>query len=136
MAEQASKVISTVIAMHCEKLKENAEKKATEIMKEMQADIEQNTPPPYPYRKKHMRGGWKTSVKRFGGGEYISYGVYNRNVPQLVHLVEKGHRIVAGTMDTGGYVPGRHFVDPARDKAREKLNEEISKLVEDFNDGK
>ena len=136
MAEKASDVICADIAMHCEKLRENAEKKATEIMKEMQADIEQNTPPPYPYRKKHMRGGWKTSVKRFGGGEYISYGVYNRNVPQLVHLVEKGHRIVAGAMDTGGFVPGRHFVDPARDKAIEKLDEEIQKLVEDFNDGK
>ena len=149
MAKTASGYITADIALRCEQLRKAAEKKTAEIAKDMKGDIEQHTPPPYPYRKKHMQGGWKTSVKSFHNGEYISYGVYNKNVPHLVHLVDRGHRMVTythritahkfwvtDTEDTGKFIPGTHFMDNARDKAYEELDCEIKKLVEDFNNGK
>ena len=142
-----SDALTLEILGRCTEFEEKANKEAEKIMKEMKAQIDSTTPKPYPYRQKHMQGGWKTSIKKFKTG-VTSYAVYNKNVPQLTHLVTLGHRIVTysnritahafwvtDTEDTGRVVKGNPFMDNARDAGSEKLDRAIERLIEEFNNG-
>lgn len=162
LGSKPSEIITVDIASHCQALVDRAVERAELVVWSMKQEIERTAPNPYPYRKKHMKGNFTISKRKrrygtdmFGtvgsnmlAGRFI-YGVYNRSVPHLVHLINLGHRMVTysgrwtkhnflvnETQDTGKFIPGTHFMDDARNKAYEELNKEIQKLVEGFNNGK
>jgi hypothetical protein len=146
MNDTFSRAITLEVAARCERFQKAADKEARRIMKEMQAEIASTAPPPYtavrkrdgtPFKTKHMAGGWKTSAKkrRAGMTSYTSYGVYNENEPTLTHLVTLGHRVVAHGQDTGKRTAADPFMDNARDRAQEKLNEAVQRLLGEFGNG-
>lgn len=75
-------------------------------------------------RGKHYAAGMavkNTSTSRL----YKSYTVYNKNKPQLTHLLEHGHAKV-----NGGSVPGTPHWEPAEANAVKEYEERIVRAIE------
>lgn len=68
--------------------------------------------------------GWATRTKR-DSSEKTTGVVYNKVVPGLPHLLEKGHAKVGG-----GRVAGHEHIAPAAETAFEDFEERIKRLVD------
>ena len=67
--------------------------------------------------------GWAKKKQQMEGG--VSYLVYNKDKPQLTHLLEFGHAKRGGV----GRVEGIPHIGPARDKIEKELEEEIADII-------
>lgn len=84
---------------------------------------------PEAYQPGAMRAGWVNAALRNKEGRYI-IGVRNKTVPMLIHLVNFDHDLVTHGKRKG-VVHGIRFVTKVQDKGREKLDEEIKKILDE-----
>lgn len=68
--------------------------------------------------------GWAVQKVQTTSGR-VSYRVYNKNAPHLTHLLEYGHKKVAG-----GMVRAIPHIDPANRKAQETLLKKIKESIQ------
>lgn len=76
-----------------------------------------------PKRTGRYAEGWATRTKRDSSDSYTGT-VYNKDVPGLPHLLEKGHAKVGG-----GRVSGEEHVAPAAEKAFRDFERRIDEVV-------
>ena len=76
-----------------------------------------------PARTGRYRDGWASSTKR-NSADIFTGTVYNKDVPGLPHLLEKGHAKVGG-----GRVPGEVHIAPAAEKAFQDFERRIDEVV-------
>lgn len=76
-----------------------------------------------PERTGRYREGWATRTKRDSTDRYVGT-VYNKDVPGLPHLLEKGHAKVGG-----GRVQGNQHIAPAAEKAFQDFERRIDEIV-------
>lgn len=69
--------------------------------------------------------GWTKYISTARAGRTQGY-VRNKTNPQLVHLLELGHR-----SRNGGQVAPIKHVEPAEEKARQGLTEDIERILEE-----
>ena len=67
--------------------------------------------------------GWAKKKQKLIGG--VSYLVYNKDKPQITHLLEYGHAKAGGL----GRVEGIPHIGPARDKIEAELKAEIEDII-------
>lgn len=76
-----------------------------------------------PVRTGRYVAGWATRTKRDSSNSYSGV-VYNREVPGLPHLLEKGHAKVGG-----GRVQAREHIAPAAEHAFQDFERRINEVV-------
>lgn len=76
-----------------------------------------------PERTGRYREGWASRTKRDSSDSYTGT-VYNKDVPGLPHLLEKGHAKVGG-----GRVQGNQHIAPAAEKAFQDFERRIDEIV-------
>ena len=76
-----------------------------------------------PRRTGRYTEGWATRTKRDSSDSYTGT-VYNKDVPGLPHLLEKGHAKVGG-----GRVPGEEHIAPAAEKAFQDFERRIDEIA-------
>ena len=86
-----------------------------------------NTSPYGPGRKGHYRNGWTVKPRR--EGSLVSFIVYNKNKPQLTHLLENGHvvRPTPTHPNRKGRVAGIKHIKPVEEWANEEFQLRISR---------
>ena len=89
--------------------------KAGELVKELKRTSPRDTGD---YAK-----GWAKKKQQLIGG--VSYLVYNKDKPQITHLLEYGHAKAGGL----GRVEGVPHIGPARDKIEAELKAEIEDII-------
>ena len=67
--------------------------------------------------------GWAKKKQKLIGG--VSYLVYNKDKPQITHLLEYGHL----KRDGVNRVDGIPHIGPARDRIEKELEEEIADII-------
>ena len=71
--------------------------------------------------------GWSHTTKK-AGKHYDSTIIYNKDIPQLTHLLEHGHALVRGGRRIG-QVQGRPHIAPVEEEViRQYLDQVIAKL--------
>lgn len=94
-------------------LKEETKKTAKAAVK----NLKMRSPEGKGSRKGHYKDGWTSKAEKEGSSS-VSYVVYNRTKPGLIHLLENGH-----ANRGGGRTEGKSHVRPVADEAeRELLN--------------
>lgn len=78
----------------------------------------------------YMKSGWTTGSFRVRAKRKTLYGAYNKNTPQLVHLVNFGHRIFVHGQERG-VVKGNDFVDRVQDDITEKFHDEVERILDE-----
>ncbi len=76
-----------------------------------------------PVRTGRYREGWASRTKRDSADSFTGT-VYNKDVPGLPHLLEKGHAKVGG-----GRVAGEVHIAPAAEKAFQDFERRIDEVV-------
>lgn len=72
--------------------------------------------------------GWSSTTQKKAGKHYSSNVIYNKDIPQLTHLLEHGHALVIGGRKLG-QVPGREHIAPVEEEViNQYLDQVISKL--------
>lgn len=77
---------------------------------------------------KKYTGGWQ--IKKTIGAKGVNCVIYNGTEPGLVHLLEKGHRIVAWKKDTGKSTRKFPHVEPATEHMDKELEDKIQKNLD------
>ena len=117
--EGLSIALEKALAEYKEEVSASIEKayadKADELVKELKRTSPRDTGD---YAK-----GWAKKKQRMAGG--VSYLVYNKDKPQITHLLEYGHL----KRDGVNRVDGIPHIGPARDKIEKELEEEIADII-------
>ena len=117
--EGLSIALEKALAEYKEEVSASIEKayadKAGELVKELKRTSPRDTGD---YAK-----GWAKKKQRMAGG--VSYLVYNKDKPQITHLLEYGHL----KRDGVNRVDGIPHIGPARDKIEKELEEEIADII-------
>ncbi len=117
--EGLSIALEKALAEYKEEVSASIEKayadKAGELVKEIKRTSPRDTGA---YAK-----GWTKKKQKFADG--VSYLVYNKEKPQITHLLEYGHAKAGGL----GRVEGIPHIGPARDKIEAELKAEIEDII-------
>lgn len=95
-------------------IKKEVKNTATEMVKDLRTS--KNTP--------KRTGEYAKGFTKKKGSNDSEYIVYNNKKPSLTHLLENGH-----AKRGGGRVKAQRHIEPAYDKAVEKLEKNIEKIV-------
>lgn len=98
-----------------EEIKKNVRSVAKETVKTLKATSPRDTGE---YAK-----GWTYKIE-YEDMNDIRVRVYNRNKPQLTHLLENGH-----AKKNGGRVDGRPHIGPAEQEAEKKLENSVKVVI-------
>lgn len=77
---------------------------------------------------KRYKGGWRVKKEMRANG--VQCTIYNGSEPGLVHLLEKGHRVVAYRKDTGKRTHAFEHVGPSTQDMERELTQKIEKNLE------
>lgn len=118
-----AKSIANELEKYSQEIADNL-KRDTEIVAKECAEELKNTSP------KSKKGGSKTYAKgwsfkkSYESNSGIRYRVFNKNKPQITHLLEYGHAKV-----NGGRVEAKPHIKQAEEKAKEKLIKKVKESV-------
>ncbi len=104
---------------YSEEVAEQLREEVKIVAKECAKDIKNNAPVDSGDYKK----GWKAKVVHESNND-IRVIVHNSKKPQLAHLLEHGHAKVGG-----GRVEGKPHIQPAEERAEEKLMGRVRVIV-------
>ena len=114
-----------VLNEYQDELKEKVHDDFEEVGRETAEDlrtVSQNKFKKGPGRKRYWRG-WTFKVR--GTGLETTVTIYNRTKPSLTHLLENGHQVYVGRINTGKRAAAHLHIEPAQKKATELLIRKI-----------
>jgi hypothetical protein len=111
--------ITQSIADYTADVAEAIERAVDDTAEALQDEIKANSPVLTGVYKK----GWTRKKSKTGGS--VTQVIYNKNKPQLTHLLEHGH-----AKKGGGRVDGRPHIGPATDMYLPSLERQIKKIIE------
>lgn len=123
MAKGLRMQVNKVLEDYTDEIIEITAKTAEDVAEETVKDLKRSAPRSG-RRGRHYRSGMavkNTSKSRL----YKSYTVYNKNKPQLTHLLENGHAKV-----NGGRVEGTPHWAPAEETAIKDYEDRIVRAIE------
>jgi hypothetical protein len=112
--------ITNAVTEYTEAVSESIAKTVNDVAKECKAEIVANSPA----RSGEYAMGWRIKNEDIRGSGITKRIIYNKTNYQLVHLLEKGH-----AKRGGGRVAGKLHVEPAEQKAKDKLVTEIRTII-------
>jgi hypothetical protein len=115
--------IANTIAEYTEEVSAAIAKTVDDTAKECKAEIVANSPPKNEEHRAY-KGGWSIKSEDIRGSGITKRIIYNATEYQLVHLLEYGH-----AKRGGGRVAGIPHVEPAEQKAKDKLVTEIRTII-------
>lgn len=115
MASELSNMLMLYASEATEKIKVAAHEVASECVNEIKANS------PTGKSRKHYKSGWSIK-KAFEDPFEARWTAYNKNKPQLTHLLEYGH---AGPKPA----PAHPHIRPAEQKAIKKFEKMVEKAV-------
>jgi hypothetical protein len=119
IANLAAEIANTV-AEYTEAVSAAIAKAVDDTAKECKAEIVAKSPT----ETGEYAMGWRIKSEDIRGSGITKRIIHNKTNYQLVHLLEKGH-----AKRGGGRVAGKLHVEPAEQKAKEKLVAEIRTIV-------
>lgn len=116
--EELSNALTEEIQKYKNEIEVATEKIIKDISKDIVKRVKENSPVRTPVRKDNYRSGW---AMRKEGNRYL---IYNKNHPQIVHLLEFGH-----LSRNGKRVEGKLNLIKQYNKAMEDLPKRIKESV-------
>ncbi len=127
--EEYQKDIETLLAKYPDETKARMRK----IGRQFTKDYNDLIPGSYQNGKNPIPKKWKVVVDE---RLHETNQVYITNKAPHFHLVENGHRKWINGVDTGGYVPGKHYMEKVAHEYEDKFPEEIKALLDEMLRGK
>ena len=118
--EQLADEIVNSVQDYTEDVQKEIEKETRSTARKMKREIKSNSPK----ETGEYANGWSYSTSKKYGKIVIT--VYNKDKPQLTHLLENGHAIDGGT----GRVEGIPHIGPAEKKYIAEYQKNINKILE------
>ncbi|WP_018249849.1 HK97 gp10 family phage protein [Orenia marismortui] len=97
------------------------EKEAKKTANEAKNELKQ-TSPRSDNDGEHYADGW--SRKKTGRGDEVGHTVYNKEKPQLTHLLEDGH-----LNRDGSRTPGQKHIEPVEKKYSELFEQRVEEVI-------
>jgi hypothetical protein len=116
--DDLAKEITLAVKQYTEDVSKSIEKEVNETAKKVRKEAADNSPEDSGEYKK----GW--ARKKSSKGGQIKYTIYNKEKPQITHLLEIGHQKVGG-----GRVDAIPHIRPAYDKFVPKMEKEIEQII-------
>lgn len=119
-------IVADVMDEYGKEVEADARKVCTEIAPEIVQELKASSPrSPYPHE--HYAEGWTYEVQTNSYG-VVKITAYNATKPQLTHLLENGHEVVAKGKHYGR-IKGEKHIAPVQKWAVERIMKELeSKL--------
>lgn len=111
--------LDKILHEYAKEVDDTTDKLMNEVAKETAQDLRNTSPS----RTGEYARGWRT--KKNGD---MSFSVYNATKPQLTHLLNNGHVVVAFGK-THGRKNGDNHITNAEDKAAEKIIQELTQKL-------
>lgn len=122
-ADELAVELSQAIQDYTEDVQEAIDKKVSSTATKVKREIKQDSP----RKSGEYADGWSRKTSRKNG--LIDITIYNKDKPQLTHLLENGHAKVGG-----GRVPGIPHIKPAYDKFVPNMEKEIEQIIKNGGD--
>lgn len=116
--------INKLLKSYTKDVQEASKKAAIEAAKDGVRQLKKNSPRRSIQETKHYYKGWTYKTERDGFPV-----VYNRDKPQLTHLLEHGHEMVTRNRIKVGEVDSNPHIKPVRDKIESEYLRELERLV-------
>lgn len=123
--EEFQKDIETVIA----KYPDETNAKMKQVGKDFTKDCNSLMPSSYKKGKRPIPKSWKITVDEV---RHEANQTYIKNTAPHFHLVENGHEKWINGVDTGGFVPGKHYTEKTSHEYEEKFPDEIEKFLDEM----
>ena len=118
-----AKAITTELEQYSQEIANNLKKDTEIIAKECADELKLSSPQSSKGGSKTYSKGW-TFKKAYESNAGIRYRVFNKNKPQITHLLEYGH-----AKTNGGRVEAKPHIKQAELKAKENLIKKIKESV-------
>jgi hypothetical protein len=110
--------LSQAVKDYTEDVSKAVDKKVSSTATKVKREIKQDSP----RKSGEYAEGWSRKTSRKNG--LIGITIYNKDKPQLTHLLENGHAKVGG-----GRVAGIPHIRPAYDKFVPQMEKDIEKII-------
>jgi hypothetical protein len=121
--DQLADEIVNSVQDYTEDVQKAIEKETRSTARKIKNEIKENSPRS-DQSGEHYADGWSYSTSKKYGKIVIT--VYNKDKPQLTHLLENGHAIAGGT----GRVEGIPHIGPAEKKYIAEYQKNVNKILE------
>lgn len=116
--------INRFLQSYVNEVKEATKEAAITAAKDGVRELKRTSPRRNVQERTHYYKGW--TYKKDKDGFPV---IYNKDKPQLTHLLEHGHDIYTRANTKVGEVDGIPHIEPVRDKVERDFIEQIEKLV-------
>lgn len=121
-----AKIVNEIVAEYGEEVERDVAKILPEVAENVVNELHTN---PTPVETGEYRQGWTMSPETNALGR-VTVTVYNKNKPQLTHLLEFGHALKRGGRTIGQVAPKKHIQkrsDYAEKLLMKKVEEQLQK---------
>lgn len=123
MSKNVAEQLSAILEQYARDVSSEVSAIATEVSDSVAKDLKA-TSPTGDSRKKKYKNGWTVNIEKVPGGG-VNTVVYNKNKPQLTHLLEHGHLISNQHGSTGKRAPAIKHIEPAEQRGITKFLAEL-----------
>lgn len=116
--------ITSAVQDYTKEVSKAVDKEVSSTATKVKKEIKDNSPYDEKGSDPHYRDGWSRKTSRKSGETVVT--IYNKDKPQLTHLLEFGHAIAGGK----GRVAGIPHIIPAYEKYVPKMEKNIEKIIE------
>jgi hypothetical protein len=117
--DQLANEIAKGLAEYSEDVIDGIDQASEKITKDAVRELKSKSPK----KTGKYAGGWtQKTVKRYG--ETNSHIIYNKNKPQLTHLLEHGH-----AKRGGGRVEGKSHIRPVEEQVIQEFSAEVERVI-------
>ena len=113
--------ITQEIKNYNEDVSQGIDREALKTANEARDELKQ-TSPRSDKDGEHYADGW--SRKKTGRGDEVGHTVYNKEKPQLTHLLEDGH-----LNRDGSRTPGQKHIEPVEEKYSEIFEKRVEEII-------
>lgn len=116
--DDLASAITQEMKNYTEDVSEGIEKEALKTANEARDELKQTSPK----NTGEYADGW--SRKKTGRGDEVGHTVYNKEKPQLTHLLEDGH-----LNRDGSRTPGQKHIEPVEEKYNQLFEKRVEEII-------
>lgn len=117
-----AKSITTQLEKYSQEVANNLKKDTEEVAKECAEELKNTSPKSQKAGGKSYAKGWSYK-KAYESNSSVRYRVFNKNKPQITHLLEYGH-----AKTNGGRVEAKPHIKQAEQRAKENLIKKLRSM--------